>query len=54
MMTSQQFQGLIRHTLTFIGGILVVKGVFTEAFANEITGSILALISTIWSYQSKK
>jgi hypothetical protein len=46
--------GIIRHTLTFVGGVLVLKGVVDEATFTEISGALLTLIGGIWSVIEKK
>ncbi len=51
---SQRFQGVIRHILTFLGGVGVLKGWFSSEQFLEI-GSALAIAGgTIWSILSKK
>ena len=46
--------GIIRHTLTFVGGVLVLKGIVDEATFTEISGALLTLIGGIWSVIEKK
>jgi len=53
-MNKQQTLGIIRHTLTFVGGLLVMNGVTTDAVTMEIVGAAMTLISGIWSIISKK
>ena len=53
-MKKEMIFGLIRHTLTFIGGVLVIKGVVDEATFTEISGASLTLIGGIWSVIEKK
>lgn len=48
-MNQQQILGVIRHALTFIGGILVTRGLLDEGMATEIIGGATTLIGTIWS-----
>jgi len=52
-MTKEQVLGIIRHTLTFAGGILLMKGIIDEVSWTEISGSVLTLIGTIWSVIDK-
>jgi len=52
-MTKEQILGIARHTLTFIGGILVMKGILDEATWTEISGSALTLAGVIWSVIDK-
>lgn len=48
-MNKDQFVGIVRHTLTFFGGIIVAKGLIEESTLLEIVGSISTLIGAIWS-----
>jgi len=52
-MTQEQGLGILRHALTFIGGILVMKGVIEETTFTEISGAIITLVGGIWSVISK-
>jgi len=52
-MTKEQILGITRHALTFIGGILIMKGFLDESTWTEISGSALTLIGTIWSVIDK-
>ncbi len=53
-MTKEQIQGIVRHVLTFLGGILVLQGVVEESLINELIGGVVALAGTLWSIFSKK
>jgi hypothetical protein len=53
-MTKEQIQGIVRHVLTFVGGILVIQGVVEESLLNELIGGVVALSGTLWSIFSKK
>lgn len=53
-MKKEQVLGIIRHTLTFVGGILVAKGLIEEAMVQEIIGGVASLVGLIWSVVSKK
>ena len=52
-MTKEQILGILRHTLTFAGGILLMKGIIDESTWTEISGSALTLIGAIWSVIDK-
>lgn len=52
-LTKEQWLGIARHGLTFLGGILVTNGLINEALWSEISGAALALISGVWSVLSK-
>jgi hypothetical protein len=52
-MTKEQVLGIIRHTLTFVGGILLMKGIMDETTWAELSGSAMTLIGAIWSVIDK-
>lgn len=52
-LTKEQVLGILRHTLTFVGGILVTKGLIDEGTITEIIGGIITLTGTIWSVVTK-
>ena len=52
-MNQEQLMGIIRHILTFVGGIVVMKGYAEEAFVMEVTGGLLTLIGGVWSIVNK-
>ena len=49
-----QTLGLIRHALTFAGGIIVAKGLVDSALSAEIIGAVMTLVGAGWSIASKK
>lgn len=49
-----QVLGLIRHALTFVGGVIVAKGLVDEGMFQEVLGGIMTLVGAIWSIASKK
>ena len=53
-MKQEQVLGIIRHTLTFIGGILIVKGIATEAMTEEVIGAVITAIGAVWSLIKNK
>jgi hypothetical protein len=52
-LTKEQILGIARHGLTFIGGILIMKGIVDEAMMNEVIGGVMTLAGTIWSIIDK-
>lgn len=52
--TKEQFLGIVRHSLTFIGGIMVMKGVIDDAMLSEVIGGVVTLAGTIWSIVAKQ
>lgn len=53
-MNKEQVLGIIRHTLTFVGGILIIKGLSSEAVINETIGVVITAIGAIWSIVKNK
>lgn len=54
-MNKDQIIGIIRHALSFIGALLVGKGVIDDFETSElIIGSTIALVSLVWSLVDKK
>lgn len=52
-LTKEQFLGIVRHSLTFIGGILIMKGIVDDALLNEIIGGVTTVAGAIWSIVAK-
>lgn len=52
-MTKEQILGVVRHLLTFFGGILVTKGLIDETIVTEVIGGISTLIGAVWSFIAK-
>lgn len=52
-MKREQVLGIVRHSLTFIGGLLVMSGVGSAEQWMEVVGSGVALTGTIWSIVAK-
>jgi len=52
--TKEQFLGIVRHGLTFVGAILIAKGQVDNGQWYEITGAAVSLISVVWSVLDKK
>ena len=52
-LTKDQLMGIVRHVITFVGGILVTKGLIDDSILTEIIGGTVALSGAIWSIVSK-
>ncbi len=52
-MKKEQVLGIVRHVLTFVGGILVARGIATEALSQELIGAAITLVGGIWSIVAK-
>jgi hypothetical protein len=53
-LSKDQVMGIVRHGLTFVGAILVVKGGVSEGQWYEISGAAVSFISVVWSILDKK
>jgi hypothetical protein len=53
-LTREQVLGIVRHALTFVGGIVVMKGWADESTVTEIIGGAMTLAGAIWSVIAKK
>jgi hypothetical protein len=53
-LTKEQIMGIIRHALTFVGGIFIMKGLVDETLVSEIVGGVMTLTGAIWSIVDKK
>ncbi len=49
-----QVLGIVRHALTFVGGIIIAHGLVDDALFQEILGGVMTLVGAIWSVASKK
>lgn len=53
-LSKEQLMGIVRHTLTFVGGLLIAKGVIDDATLVELIGGATTLAGAIWSIVAKK
>jgi len=53
MMKKKQWMAIIRHALTFVGGVLVTQGVIDKTLFIELSGAVMTLIGGIWSIIDK-
>ena len=53
-LTKEQILGIVRHALTFVGGIFIAKGLVDETMVTEITGGVMTLTGAIWSIIEKR
>ena len=54
IMNKEQVLGILRHTLTFVGGILITKGLIDESTLAELSGAFITLVGGFWSVLAKK
>lgn len=48
------WSGIIRHVLTFVGGILVSLGWADEATATAFIGAVITVVGGVWSIMTKR
>ena len=53
-MNKDQKLGVIRHVLTFVGGILLAKGLVDESLLTDMVASIMVLVGGVWSILDKR
>lgn len=53
-MNQDQVSGIIRHVLTTIGGITVMKGWMDEEAVFELTGLLMSIFGFVWSFTAKR
>jgi hypothetical protein len=53
-MNKEKVLGILRHTLTFVGGILVAKGLVDETVISEVVGALITVIGGVWSVLIKR
>jgi hypothetical protein len=52
-LTKEQLMGLVRHGITFIGGIFITKGLIDDSMLTEVMGGAVTLAGAIWSIVAK-
>jgi len=52
-MNKEQKMGLLRHVLTFVGGILLAKGLVDQSLLTDMIASIMVLVGGFWSVLAK-
>ena len=52
-MTKEQVLGIIRHTLTFVGGLLMVQGTIEADTLEQIISGVITLTGLVWSVVDK-
>jgi hypothetical protein len=53
-MNKEQVLGIIRHALTFIGGIIIIKGMASEGMVGEAIGAVVTAVGAVWSVIKNK
>lgn len=53
-MNKEQKNGLIRHTLTFVGGLLLYNGLLNENEVQEGVSALMTIVGLVWSVLEKR
>lgn len=53
-MNKEKWLSIVRHSLTFVGGVLITTGWVSEVLVMELSGLFITLLSTIWGVSNKK
>jgi hypothetical protein len=54
VMNKKQILSLIRHTLTFVGGVLITQGLVDDSQVEQIIAGVITLTGLIWGVIEKK
>jgi hypothetical protein len=53
-MGKEELLGIVRHALTFVGGIIVTNGLVDQSVMAELSGAVLTIVGIIWSVMNKR
>lgn len=53
-LSKEELLGIVRHGLTFIGGIVITGGLIDSGLFAELSGGVLTLTGVIWSILDKR
>lgn len=53
-LTKEQFLGIVRHSLTFLGGVVIAGGLIDAGAYTELTGAVITIAGVVWSYIDKR
>lgn len=53
-MSQEQVMGIVRHVLTFVGGLAVAKGMIDSGTLAEGIGAVVTLVGLAWSLVAKR
>lgn len=54
LLNSDEFDGTVRHLMTWIGGAGFVTGNFDPAQWQTIAGAVVTVAGVLWSWANKK
>lgn len=50
---SSEMSGVVRHILTFAGGVLVTMGYLDQGTATQLSGALMTIFGVVWSIKEK-
>lgn len=53
-LTKEELLGIVRHGLTFVGGLVITGGLIDSGLWAELTGGVLTLAGVVWSIIDKR
>lgn len=51
-MTKEQFMSILRHVITFVGGLLIANGSMDATSIETIAGVIVSLAGLVWGFMA--
>ena len=53
-LSKEELLGIVRHGLTFVGGLVITGGLIDSGLYAELTGGVLTIAGVIWSILDKR
>jgi len=53
-LSKEELLGIVRHGLTFLGGIIITGGLLDAGLWAELSGGLLTVAGVIWSILDKR
>lgn len=53
-LSKEELLGIVRHGLTFLGGIIITGGLIDSGLWAELSGGVLTLAGVVWSIIDKR
>jgi len=53
-LSKEELLGIVRHGLTFVGGLVITGGLIDSGLYAELTGGVLSIAGVIWSILDKR
>ena len=53
-LSKEELLGIVRHGLTFLGGLVMAGGLLDQGLWVELSGGLLTLTGVLWSILNKR